>query len=82
MKLTNEYIFYNILDDFCFTRKKIVLIVIDQEHALMNLVLVVAETIINIGIGINIAWFRVDTTCTSEFFKDFKIARVRRTSAI
>ena len=80
MKLTNEYIFYNILDDFCFTRKKIVLI--DQEQALMNLVLVVAETIINIGIG-NIAWFRVDITCTSEFFKDLKIARVRRrTSAI
>ena len=81
MKLTNEYIFYNILDDFCFTRKKIVLI--DQEQALMNLVLVVAETIINIGIG-NIAWFRVDITCTSELFKlDLKIARVRRrTSAI
>ena len=47
----------------------------------MNLVLGVAETIINIGIG-NIAWFRVDITCTSEFFKDFKIARIRRTSAI
>ena len=45
--------------------------------------LILTFNIILICIGI-IAWFRVhlDMTCTSEFFEDLQIARVRRTTAI